>query len=48
MGQSADATGICFVRIKNETSSKGVIAAGTDSIIIQAAAKAIISGLNKF
>ncbi|HOF32459.1 MAG TPA: 2-isopropylmalate synthase [Spirochaetota bacterium] len=47
MGQSADATGICFVRIRNENSNKGVIAAGTDSNIIQAAAKAIISGLNK-
>ena len=47
MGQSADASGICFVRIKNEGNDKGIIAAGIDSNIIQAAAKAIVSGLNK-
>jgi 2-isopropylmalate synthase len=46
MGSSAEAEGICFVRIKRDDQSKSVIGVGSDPNVIQAAVKAIINGLN--
>ena len=47
LGNSAEASGICFVGLKNDNTDLIAIGAGIDSNIIQAAAKAITAGLNK-
>ena len=46
MGTSDEADAICFVRIKKDSSSNLKIGIGTDPNVIQAAAKAVINGLN--
>jgi 2-isopropylmalate synthase len=46
MGSSAEAEGICFIRIKRDDQAKAMIGVGTDPNVIQAAVKAIINGLN--
>jgi 2-isopropylmalate synthase len=47
MGHSADATAISFVKIKRLSDNKIVIGCGQDANVIQAAVRAVLSGINK-
>mgnify|MGYP006309228091 FL=1 len=45
-GHSADAEGICFIRIAHDESNQGHIGVGIGSNIDQAAARAVVAALN--
>lgn len=47
LGKGADAKGICFVSLRREGAAHASVGAGIDSNIIQAAAKAVVSALNR-